>query len=101
MDDFELRKGDSYVTILINLEARRPPDVLPDRRAAPLADWLRGHPETKVIYRNRAGAHTKDARTGAPQPKQIAQTGGICGGTSPRLWRRRSAPATAASWPRW
>ncbi|CAM5570433.1 hypothetical protein SALBM311S_07091 [Streptomyces alboniger] len=45
VDDFALRKGDSYATILIDLEARRPLDVLPGRDAAPLADWLRGHPE--------------------------------------------------------
>ncbi|MBV1941003.1 transposase [Streptomyces sp. BV286] len=72
MDDFALRKGDSYATILVDLEARRPLDVLVGRDAAPLSDWLRGHPEVEIICRDRAGAYAEGARTGAPQAKQIA-----------------------------
>ncbi|MFQ6854881.1 transposase family protein [Streptomyces sp. 35M1] len=37
VDDFALRKGDSYATILVDLERRRPVDVLPGRDAEPLA----------------------------------------------------------------
>ncbi|MDQ0681146.1 hypothetical protein QFZ56_000109 [Streptomyces achromogenes] len=37
VDDFALRKGDSYATILVDLERRRPVDVLLGRDAEPLA----------------------------------------------------------------
>ncbi|MER6960342.1 hypothetical protein [Streptomyces sp. NPDC000618] len=37
VDDFALRRGDSYATILVDPEARRPLDVLPGRDAEPLA----------------------------------------------------------------
>ncbi|MFF5919974.1 transposase [Streptomyces flavochromogenes] len=43
-DDFALLKGHTYATLLVDLEARRPIDVLPGREAARVAGWLADHP---------------------------------------------------------
>src|SRR5439155_26309065 len=51
VDDFALRRGHVYGPVLLDMESRRPVDVLPGRDAAPLAEWLRAHPEVRIICR--------------------------------------------------
>ncbi|MFD9595538.1 ISL3 family transposase [Kitasatospora sp. NPDC059973] len=72
IDDFALLKGHTYATLLVDLEARRPIDVLPGREAAPVARWLADHPEVQIICRDRASAYAEAARTAAPQAVQVA-----------------------------
>ena len=53
VDDWAWRRGRPYGTILVDLERRRVPDLLPVRRAEALLAWLRDRPGVQGISRDR------------------------------------------------
>ena len=72
VDDWSLKKGRTYATILVDLERRRPIDLLPGASAAGLAAWLKEHPGVEFVCRDRGGAYADGARQGAPEAVQVA-----------------------------
>ena len=72
IDDVAVRRRHIYATIVVDLQTRRPIEVLEGREAGPVAAWLTQHPAIEVVCRDRARAYAEAARVGAPQAQQVA-----------------------------
>jgi transposase len=72
VDDWAWRKGQSYGTILVDLDKRQVIDLLPDRSVESLQAWLEKHPGVEVISRDRCGIYAEAAEQGAAKAVQVA-----------------------------
>jgi hypothetical protein len=70
--EFAFRKGCTYGTVLVDVEAGRVVDVLPDRTSETFAAWLKEHPGAEIICRDRASAYTKAVKEAAPHALEVA-----------------------------
>ena len=72
VDDWAKRKGQTYGTILVDLEEHEVVDLLDERSAESLAQWLQEHPGVEIISRDRGAEYIEGATKGAPEATQIA-----------------------------
>ncbi len=72
VDEFALRRGCTYATILVDLERHRPVDILEGKHAEPFIQWLRDRPGVDILTRDRSEAYSLGGRIGAPSAWQVA-----------------------------
>jgi transposase len=72
LDDFAVKRGDSYATILVNIETGKPLDLLPGRTAEAVLPWLNRHQEIDVVSRDRASAYADAVKRALPHAMQVA-----------------------------
>jgi len=59
IDDFAFKKRMNYGTIFIDLETKKPIDLLISRNQIPVTEWLKNHPEIKLITRDGSKTYAK------------------------------------------
>ncbi|MDP9612644.1 transposase [Streptomyces demainii] len=72
VDEFAFHKGCAYGTVLVDVEAGRGVDVLPDRTSETFAAWPAEHPGAGIICRDRASVYTKAVKEPAPDVREAA-----------------------------
>jgi transposase len=101
VDDFALRKRLRYATVVIDMTAGRPIDVLADRRVGSTAAWLRAHPGVRVVCRDGSAAYAEAITQGAPRARQVSDRwhlwhglsqGGAQGGRHPQWLLGQNQP---------
>ena len=96
-DDFAFRRGHVYGTVIVNLETRKPIDLLPDRSAGTLTTWLKHHPHIKIVSRDRSSEYKKGICEGAPTAQQVLDRWHVLKNCREALERQLGRDRTAIS----
>ena len=116
VDDFALRRGQVYATILIDAQTGQRIDVLASRKADVLETWLREHPGAEIVCRDGSGAYGEAVRRALPGAvqagdrwhlwhslceavlKEVAAHSACWAAAGPPLNEGRQAQTTAERW---
>ena len=72
IDDFAFRRGQTYGTIVCDLERRRPVTLLPDRALETSRSWLAVRPSITTVARDRGGGYGEAIARALPHADQVA-----------------------------
>jgi transposase len=66
VDDWAFKEGQTFGTILVDLEKQQPIDLLDIRETAAVTAWFQAHPEIEIVSRDRGKEFIKAVTDGAP-----------------------------------
>ncbi len=72
IDNFALRRGRAYGTVVVDLQAHRVVDLLPERTAGTVTEWMATRQPPEIVCRDRGSAYADAARQAAPEATQVA-----------------------------
>jgi transposase len=98
IDDFALRRGSVYATVLIDAGTGRRVDVIAGRTADVTEKWLRDHPGVEVVCRDGSGAYGEAVRQALPGAVQVSDRWHLWHGLGEVV--RKEVAAHSACWAR-
>jgi transposase len=96
IDDFALRRGLVYATVLIDAGTGRRIDVVPGRTADVAEKWLRDYPGVEVVCRDGSGAYGEAVRQALPGAVQVSDRWHLWHGLGEAV--RKEVAAHSACW---
>lgn len=72
IDDFALKKGNRYGTIICNLDTKEIIDVLPSRTKEDLSKWLQQYPNIKLVSRDGSQSYAAAVAESVPKAMQVS-----------------------------
>lgn len=72
LDDWAVRKGHRYGSLIIDHETRRVVELVEGRSAQDIQPWFKAHPEVTLVTRDRSPEYRQGLNEAAPQAQQIA-----------------------------
>ena len=93
LDDWAMRKGRRYGTIIVDHETGRPVDLLPSRDCADVQEWLKQYPTIELVTRDRSGEYREAITQAHPDAVQVADRWHLlknCGEALQRYLSRKS-----------
>lgn len=72
VDDFAIRKGQNYGTMICDMETHQPIALLPGRDGEALKQWLKRNKQVKLVSRDRAGSYAAAISEVLPDAIQVA-----------------------------
>ncbi len=71
VDEFALKRGIDYGSVIVNLETGQPVDLLPSRDTETVSQWLKQQPHIEVIARDRSKEFAFAATQALPHAQQV------------------------------
>ena len=72
IDDFAIKKGQTYGTLIVDYETSRVVDMIPSRDTDSVVQWLKSYPEIEVVSRDGSIGYAKAIREALPEAMQVS-----------------------------